>query len=242
MQSIESLTQHQAAGDTRGLKLQSSDFRVPFFDPEKAKRAEEAAKAYTADLALQAINQRIRTAKIPLRLSRNIDESLQTDEKHEWKKKYRRIEVEIGTGFLFGLLGGYGTGKSQMGATLVHQACQTQTAMFIHAPELFDTIKDVFRGDDGDTVRQQLQKFISPKLLVIDEVNQGLTEADIRYLHRVICQRYDDVTDTLLISNENKENFQRLVGDRITSRMIECGGIIDANWPSFRTKRTKVHP
>ena len=29
--------------------------------------------------------------------------------------------------------------------------------------------------------------------------------------------------------------FQALVGDRITSRMIEAGGIIAADWPSFRT-------
>ncbi len=200
-------------------------------DPTVVARQQEREAAELQS----AIALRRRNASIPLRLARSIEESLQLTQAHDWRRKLDKLTNQLGTGFLYSILGTYGTGKSQLGTALAWKACETTTALFIHAPELFDTIKDVFRGDDGDTVREQLQRFIKPRLLVIDEVNQGLTEADIRYLHRVICQRYDDMTDTLLISNENKPNFQKLVGDRIISRMVECGGVIEATWPSFRS-------
>jgi DNA replication protein DnaC len=227
------LTQPQAADATRDLRLQLPKLRA--IDPEKMARLAREEQERAASQQAEMTIARRRGAGIPLRLSRNIEESLQTPTGKPWRQKLDKLSSEIGTGFLYSLIGTYGTGKSQLGTALAWKACATTTALFIHAPELFDTIKDVFRGDDGDTVRQQLQRFITPKLLVIDEVNQGLTPADIRYLHRVICQRYDDMTDTLLISNETKPNFQTLVGDRVVSRMIECGGIIEANWPSFRT-------
>lgn len=212
---------------------------------EKTKEQIAADKKYYEKLLEEreiknanATHERRRKSKIPIRLTENMPVALATPANHGWSKRIDLLSSKLGEGFLYAIVGTYGAGKSQLGATLAYKACEITTALFIHAPALFDTIKDVFRSDEGDTVSEKLQRFIDPKLLVIDEVNQGLSEADIRYLHRVICQRYDDMTDTLLISNETKPNFQNLVGDRVVSRMIECGGIIEADWPSFRAKKT----
>lgn len=232
---MESNGLHQVADDTKVLKLQASDFRkLPAPDPAKVAERERLAKEREASYQTAAIAERRRLANIPTRLARSIEAAMQTSEAHGWQKKLSLIVGKLGTGFLFGLIGTYGVGKSQLGSVLVHRACESMTSLYIHAPDLFDTVKDVFRSDDGDTVREQLKRFIAPKLLVIDEVNQGLSEADIRYLHRVVCQRYDDMSDTLLISNESKADFQKLVGDRVVSRMIETGGIMEADWSSFR--------
>lgn len=176
-------------------------------------------------------------ARLPARLSVKTEELLPTTEGTEWRNKLDSILESLGTGGkLYSLVGSYGVGKSQLGVGLCWLAAEKLIdSRFIHATELFDTIKDVYRSDDGDTIQQILSVYAKPKLLVIDEVNNGLSEHDIRYLHRVVCGRFDAMKDTLLISNEKKADFQKLVGDRVVSRMIEAGGIIEANWPSFRS-------
>jgi DNA replication protein DnaC len=228
---------HREGDDTKDFKLQPSDFWRTPVGCEPVRQSERLQRAAEREQQSKeaATNDRRRAAGIPLRLAKTIQASLQTPVAHGWRQKLDRLTESLGTGFLFGLIGTYGAGKSQMGATLAHLACEKSTALCVHAPDLFDTVKDVFRSDDGETVRKQIALFTTPKLLVIDEVNEGLSQADVRLLHRIVCQRYDDITDTLLISNEKKDAFQKLVGDRVISRMIETGGIIEANWPSFRT-------
>lgn len=225
------------------LRLQRSDYRtLPLPDSkiqaERDKMLEEAKAKEEAERKQVQYQQRLAAANIPKRLMQVATEC-KFDQQSAWGKAYLQFIPKLGAGFLVSLLGGYGTGKSQMGAAVAHTAIAREyTALFVHAPDLMDTIKDVYRADDGSTVRKAMTRFTDPDLLVIDEVNQGLSEADIRYLHRVVCQRYDDMSDTLLISNESKANYQKLVGDRVVSRMIEVGGIIEASWPSFRRAKS----
>lgn len=200
-------------------------------EQEQHRLAQERAREEYAHE--QEVRRRRESANLPLRLASKLQDALLTSDDHPWKQRLTMLESRIGQGFLYAIAGGYGIGKSQLGAVLAFRATEKVSAMLIYAADLFDSIKDVYRSDEG-TVAAQLAKFIKPRLLVIDEVNASLTEADIRYLHRVVCLRYDNMTDTLLITNETKANFQALVGDRVCSRMVECGGIISADWPSFR--------
>lgn len=173
---------------------------------------------------------------IPQRLRRHLDAAEQTTADHPWRQALDRLRVRSKGDFLGALLGGYGTGKSQLGAALVAGfARDCRPALFVYASDLFDRIKDVFRLEEG-TVQRVVSEFVKPDLLVVDEVNHGLSEADIRYLHRVVCKRYDKERSTVLISNEKPERFAELVGPRVTSRMQECGGIVVCDWPSFREK------
>lgn len=190
---------------------------------------------------LVAMKQRREAANAKLLHDADVPKRLFENSSHvkyasDWGARYSKLVGRIGEGFLYGLIGINGTGKSQMGVALIqHAVSVSRSCLFVHAPELTESIKDVYRADDGSTVLDQMQNFYKPQLLVIDEVNtQHMNETDIKYLHRIVCRRYDDVSDTLLISNDNKTDFQKLVGDRVVSRMIETGGIIEANWPSFR--------
>lgn len=223
---------------TAGLRLQRSD--IPQLSPESAlrmaDRAAAAQMAATARAEEQKLNRRnglLVDSHVPPRLIKSLGS---VSKRSSWGERLDNLAGKLGSGFLYGLIGINGTGKSQMGVALIVAAIEKDiTARFIHAPELMDSIKDVYRADDGSTVQEQLKQYFSPKLLVIDEVNQSaMTEADVRYLHRIICRRYDDMTDTLLISNDTKPVFQKLIGDRVVSRMIETGGIIECTWPSFR--------
>lgn len=225
---------------TPALRLQSSDFRK--LSPETAKahaeRAERARQQEAAELEAHKQEKRakmLQTSEAPSRLVKSLDGL----DDGEWLVRLTSLQMKLSTGFLFGLIGINGTGKSQMGVALIAKAIDLGMASrFIHAPELMDSIKDVYRADDGSTMQDRMKQFFGPKLLVIDEVNAGaMTEADVKYLHRIVCKRYDDMTDTLLISNDKRVEFQKLIGDRVVSRMIETGGIIETNWPSFRRPR-----
>lgn len=225
------------------MRLQVSDFRkcplpvreIAKRDPAEEEKLNRLREEYRQEKEKEAktntLSYRLAFSGIPKRLKDNMP---QVQAGSPWAQRLATIEGKIGTGFIFGLIGGYGTGKSQMGVALTLKAIETVNALFVHAPDMLDTIKDVYRSSNHETVRGQLERFTKPGLLVIDEINQGISEADIRYLHRIICERYDDTTDTLLISNESKPNFQKLVGDRVISRMVEVGGIIETRWPSFR--------
>lgn len=226
--------------ESRTLKPLRSEFNrtLPLRPrtPEDEQKQQEAEKARQEAIKAGERQKRIAAANLPLRLmeKRNLANKLPAS--HGWKQRLSFLQSRIekpGEGCLFALIGGYGCGKSQLGVMLAHAVTESATSLFVYAAELTDSIKDVYRSDAG-TVIGQMDKFIKPRLLVIDEVNAGLSEADVKYLQRIVCRRYDDLTDTLLLSNETKADFQAIVGDRITSRMIEAGGIIEADWPSFR--------
>lgn len=204
--------------------------------PEEEQKALAEIQAREVAIKRQERWGRIRKANLPPRLMKNMEAALQLPNSHGWKQRLNYLKSRIeqpGQGHLYAIIGGYGTGKSQLGACLAYSVTETAPAIFAYAADLGDSIKDVYRSSAG-TVIGQMDKFITPRLLVIDEVNAGLSEADIRYLQRIVCHRYDHMTATVLLSNELKPSFQALVGDRVVSRMVEDGGIIEANWPSFR--------
>ena len=81
----------------------------------------------------------------------------------------------------------------------------------------------------------QFDKFTGPNLLVIDELAvRGETPYEDRVLTHILDSRYDAKRDTILISNQEPQNFTAIIGDSIRDRMHETGGIIECTWDSFR--------
>lgn len=220
-------------------------FKSQFSRSIKEPTAERSAQIErdNAEEKLREENERLKIAisrsKIPQRLLNGRAAIKDTKPNHPWNATLRSLQhrMEGQNGILVSLLGDYGTGKGMMACELIHSfAAVKKSSLFIYAADLFDSVKEVYRTEES-TVRKQLAIYRQPDFLVIDEVNQGLSEVDCRYLQRIITYRYDDIRETLLISNEKPEIFAKLIGDRIISRMQSCGGIIECNWPSFRTPR-----
>lgn len=150
-----------------------------------------------------------------------------------WTAKFNALNKLLGKGIIAGLVGKCGTGKSQMAVSLAKFAIHEQrTALMVEAMELCDSVKDTFGGDESS--KQVLYKYLRPSLLVIDEMNQGLSQYDARLIQRVLSRRFDSMRDTILISNETPEAFCGIVGDRIVSRINDTGGVHEFDWRSFR--------
>lgn len=109
---------------------------------------------------------------------------------------------------------------------------QGKSALHVEAMELCESVKDTFGG--GESSKLVMQKYIQPNLLIVDEFNRGLSEYDTRLIQRIISRRYDTLRDTILISNEEPDEFGKLAGDRVMSRVNELGGVHEFTWESFR--------
>ena len=154
----------------------------------------------------------------------------------EWLATETRLKAKIGSGFIIALCGGRGVGKTQLAESLAREsASQNRSSRYITAMEFFLEIKASFRPDSTVTEKQVIEEFIRPKLLIIDETQErGETKWEDGLLTHLIDRRYRQERDTLLISNQTKEAFAESIGPSIASRIIETGGIVLCNWPSFR--------
>lgn len=158
----------------------------------------------------------------------------------EWLVARDRLMGRLGTGFIAGMLGNRGTGKTQMAAALIRETCQREaSAIYVKAMDLFLDIRRAYQMED-ECEADRIATYITPRLLVIDEFGvRGESPWEDRLVTHIIDKRYDAGRDTILISNQTPDEFKTAAGASITSRMSETGGIIECNWPSFRRKASQ---
>lgn len=154
----------------------------------------------------------------------------------EWGKRLGALTARLGTGFLVGLIGGRGPGKTQMGYELMKATTENlKRAYYATATEFFMAIKATYKREAEETEEDIVRQYRKVDLLVLDEVSKrGETDWEDRLLFELLDSRYRDMSDTLLISNEEKAAFESSIGPSVSARMRETGGIIQCNWPSFR--------
>ena len=112
---------------------------------------------------------------------------------------------------------------------------EQNSCRYVWMIEIFMAIKATFSKQAVRAETEELQRFISPQLLIIDEAHdRGDTAWEDRVLSYLIDKRYGDLRDTLIVSNQKPDEFKKSIGPSIYSRLIETGGIIECIWPSFR--------
>jgi DNA replication protein DnaC len=154
----------------------------------------------------------------------------------EWKTRLSALSEKIGRGFTVALVGTRGPGKTQMAVELMKQATNSgRSAYYCTAMDYFMRVKDAFHTDRKER-QEDAQKFFARfKLLVIDEMNVRSDSAwESNMLSDLIGKRYNAVLDTVLISNETADQFEKSMGPSIIDRLNETGGIVECTWKSFR--------
>lgn len=154
-----------------------------------------------------------------------------------WRESFEALKGKIGSGFLYVVMGNRGTGKTQIGTALIESACDgLKSCLYIKALDIFIALREAYRKD-GDAESQVIKRFIAPDLLIIDAMEErGETAFEDRLLNHIIDKRYDNLDDTLLITNQTPEAFTASAGPSIVSRIHETGDKIVCDWTSFRTK------
>jgi DNA replication protein DnaC len=135
-------------------------------------------------------------------------------------------------GGTWALLGDRGTGKTQLATALLRKAAWHCTGRYCKALDLFRDIRATF---DGGNEREVVGRLARVGVLVIDEIHQrGQSEWERNVLANLVDRRYDGRRTTVLIGNLTVAAFAEVVGDSIVSRMVETGGALVCDWPSYR--------
>jgi DNA replication protein DnaC len=153
-----------------------------------------------------------------------------------WDDAFAWIAKKLGTGFLVALIGPRGTGKTQLAVELVRRVShQQKTARYLKAIEIFVRIKGTYHPKSDELEKDAIAAFLQPSLLVLDEMSErGESQWEERMLRHIVDKRYDAQKDTLLIGNFTTETLSRSIGDSMSSRLQETGGVLNCNWRSFR--------
>lgn len=196
---------------------------------------EEWRKQYEIEMRQKHIAYLIRSAHLPFRHSQVVIDHA-ASKRPEWAQTFAKLTTAKETGFIMGLVGTRGNGKTQLAVELCKHYCQqSMSALFVTAMEFFIDIKSTFRKDSERSEKDAMDEYAKYRLLVVDEVGvRAETEWENQLLFELINRRYNSKMDTLLISNHGKAEFIKSIGPGLASRMNETGGIIECTWESFR--------
>lgn len=185
-------------------------------------------------IKLQKARALFNDANVPLRYSVRIDIERSP---MPWRDVYEMITRQLQTGCLLALIGNRGTGKTQLGASAIAANCALErSSRYITAMDVFLIIREAQKFQNESELKA-IQKFVDPKLLVMDEMQvRGETAFENRMLTAIVDKRYANMRDTILIANLTEKEFRESLGSSIVDRMYETGGVIPCTWESFRRK------
>lgn len=154
----------------------------------------------------------------------------------------------VGNGAIVVLTGARGTGKTTIAGQLAVERAKAEDLPpwdrqppYRKMQDLFERYKALYANfghPDMDALASQRDWYCgNPSLAVIDEIHEcaGSRDAE-RMLTDILDRRYSSRKDTILISNESVDDFQRNHSESILSRISEHGRIIPCNWKSWRAK------
>lgn len=191
------------------------------------------------------IERRIKAAKLPERkLVHDYDFGFQTGvEKSQVMSLVALDFVERRRSLIFG--GHSGTGKSHLAKALLLQAClHDYRCLYTTASAMLSHLRS---GLVDDTLDQKLKRYLSPDVLLIDELGFDQIEQDeTRYaalFFKVVDGRYGKAS-TIYTTNLDFEQLGDYLGDpvvtsAIVDRMIHHAIIIHIKGPSWRLHQSQ---
>lgn len=202
-------------------------------DPDREERLERERLAAEDRENRERALSLWRASSVPARHAHEF--SLPTE--GPWLDALLGLKGRLGSGFLCVALGNRGTGKTQIGTCLIRAACgNLQSALYVKALDIFIALREGYRKE-GDSEKAIISRFVQPEFLVIDAMEErGETPFEDRLLNHIIDKRYDNMADTLLITNQTPEAFAASAGPSIISRIHETGDKIVCDWDSFRKR------
>lgn len=136
------------------------------------------------------------------------------------------------------LLGQKGLGKTHLGSSIIR-----------HCGGKFISVEDmVFKYEAAQdfhtkTNREDLMEIYSTtQMLVIDEIGRSMQQDKENYLlNYILRRRYENALPTVLISNLNKNELLKKLGDAVVDRLRETAVCIEFSGESYRSSKRDVN-
>lgn len=223
---------------------------------------EELARAAQANIAPTELIERLFSAEAEALIQRRIERRIK-----ESKLPERKLLIDFDFDFQKGvdktqimelakldfiqrkqgiiIAGNSGTGKSHLAKALLLLGCrETYRCRYTTAS---DMLRDLFSGLADDTLDLKLKRYLTPDLLLIDEVGfDRLEQQDHRnacLFHKVIDGRYCKKS-TMITSNIDFKELGDYLGDpvittAIVDRMVHHSIILSIEGPSWRLHQSQ---
>ena len=145
--------------------------------------------------------------------------------------------IDIGNGVF--ITGKCGTGKTHLAIGLmlhwwadkwpdVHMA-----PLFIPSVEFFLELKSTF--DNNQSEREVVQRYTDAPLLVFDDLGaERISDWSRQQFSLIIDRRYRDMRPIILTSNLSLDDIAVKLDDRIASRLVEMGAIVELTGSDHR--------
>ena len=134
------------------------------------------------------------------------------------------------------MLGGVGTGKTLLASAMLETIVDTKKCRIAKVSKIMRSFKGSWDKDSDYTEDDVSDYYIGLDLLIIDEVGtQFGSEMEKLFMFEIIDGRYQDMKQTILISNLDVKGVGEVIGERCLDRLRDCGGSMVAfNWGSNR--------
>jgi DNA replication protein DnaC len=193
-----------------------------------------------AHRAQTRIERSVRRAKFPfLATMETFDFTFQTSVRQSLLGSFLGPEL-VSEGRCAVLLGPSGTGKTHLAVAIAYRAIQNgYEALFTDADHLLERLSLAARAD---RLRDALQDYVAPDVLVVDEVGYLDHRADAaNVLFHVVNERHLRHRPTIFTTNKPLAAWGKVLHDpdlaeAILDRVLERGRLIELRGPSYRTR------
>lgn len=159
----------------------------------------------------------------------------------DWGEVAKALDVKLekGNGLLVALVGRRGAGKTQIAMELMRaNTLRQKSALYVSTTEWFMAIKSTYKKGADQTEIDIIKQYRKPNLLILDEYGRRSdTEWENNLLFELLDKRYSDMNSTIIISNQKHQELMESLGSSLGSRLTETGGVVECEWPSWRTNK-----
>ena len=134
------------------------------------------------------------------------------------------------------MVGGVGTGKTLLASAMVDALVDKNKCEIIKVIDVVRELKASWSKESKATEEGIIKSFVDLDLLILDEVgSQFGSDTEKLFIFDIIDGRYQEMKQTVLISNLDIDGIKGAIGERCVDRLREGGGMMIAfNWESQR--------
>ena len=134
------------------------------------------------------------------------------------------------------MVGGVGTGKTLLASAIIDSLADENKCKIIKVIDLIRLLKATWANDGESTEEEIIKYYCKLDLLILDEVgSQFGSDTEKLFIFDIIDGRYQNMKQTILISNLDIDGIKNVIGERCVDRLREgVGAMIAFNWTSSR--------